>query len=321
MNLFEEWTSKEWEGEDVPEEIWTLASRPKLTTATKALTKAREGRPVGRAISFGSTMEQFVGFPLWRPVMDRIQEMGPGISSPVRVGISKWVFSWSHVGRKVERASNTYVGDWSEFDSTIPASVVRYGLDVIDRMFDKSDARTRMYTGWYRAHAEMSLVNSRYRFGEEVDLTSGSGIPSGTIWTSLLGSICNFIMIKEGIERCAPKVDADTLVYGDDHMIMFNKISDRERRHFKRDFLRVVGKRFGLRGGADDCYMTVGSRSRVGFKRPVYDASVKEIEFGTRNLKARSWEFSYTHFEGYDHKLGQSHRWYYDFTNRPKFLS
>jgi len=63
-----------------------------------------------------------------------------------------------------------------------------------------------------------------------------NGVPSGSIWTSLLDSVVNYMIVDE-VVRDMSITDYTIKVYGDDHLIAFN-CDEIQAKHFKRLFQR-----------------------------------------------------------------------------------
>lgn len=300
-------------------EIWTVSSRPKLNDSMTLAVKARNRQPLGRAISVCSVMEQLLGYPLWKPLMDNIESLFALQLPAICIGINKYGDDWSLLGRILEQCDAVYVGDWSRFDQSIPRWVLERALEVIGHILSIQDGPTQIYWSNYTKYFMANIVDKTYLIDKRYVRRVHSGIPSGSLWTSLIDSVCNYIIIKEVLAMM--KVEYHRIfVYGDDHLICLPKCTSKLRKVFKLKFLKIAANVFGMTGSRDDCYMTTGLETRVGYYRPIYKPG-DYLRHGTRNLKPLNYEASSQPFTSYDHAHGTTHRWYHDFRRRPKFLS
>lgn len=143
------------------------------------------------------------------------------------------------------------------------------------------------------------------------------GIPSGSMWTSVLNIIINYVVIDSILIQLGYK-KYKICVYGDDHMVIFNeKVKD----DFKEKWFDISLKQYGLQGEPSDAVLAYGDKKKVGYRRPVYD-NKENLEKGTSNLKPTHYEYlkKKKQLMTYDHKKGTSHRWEYHFAGRFNFL-
>lgn len=317
--LFTHWCTESYDDSPVPEELWTIASRPKLTKVESAIEKAETGSPVGRAISMCSPLEQFIGFPLWKPLMDIIKARNDCGVCPITIGIKKHGDSWKKLGKKIERAKSVYCGDWSKFDQSVRKRLLEMSLDIICAAFSKFFSPNTNYISWFREYFNKNIIDKTYLVGKDLRVSVENGVPSGSLWTSLIDSIVNYVVLNEVCLR-ELKTTYEIYVYGDDHLILMHDISDERRKTVKRRIMRTSERLFGLIPGKDDVYLCNGHSLRVGYKRPVYHPG-NYLEKGTRDLEPERFEYSKTGFGDYNHAEGTTHRWNYAFSGRPKFLS
>lgn len=299
-------------------EVWQTASRPKLTKLEKAGLKARNGKPVGRVISMCGSMEQFISYPIWKPLMDNLLALNHHMVHWIALGMQKHSPAWRGLGSRLERATTIYCGDWSGFDAGVPPDMVRFAIDIIEASLDMSDAETVNYWAYIRPFLVKNLIKKEYRIGDELLIHVENGVPSGSLWTSLIDSIINFVVCSEIMEHMGITT-YEPFTYGDDHIIIIYG-NEEKRKHLKRRFAKIAWERFGFKSSPSDSYVTTGGECRVGYKRPVYHPG-NYLELGTRNLTPIRWQYSDIPFDGYNHMFGTTHRWYYDFRRRPKFLS
>lgn len=143
-----------------------------------------------RLVLMDDLIPTIIGTMVARPVINMFMASK---TSPIYMGSS-----WSKTGyerflRDID-AETTVENDWSHFDTTVPEIVIRYSFGILQSLFH---ARTS------REHNEISNV-FRYlyvNFTYSLIVTPGGyvyrktrGIPSGSPFTSLIGSLANWLI-------------------------------------------------------------------------------------------------------------------------------
>jgi hypothetical protein len=281
--IYNSWTLTESSGLTFPE-VWSVASRPKLGEIEKFAIKARSHQPCGRAISVASGMEQLLGMPVWDPLMRACENNFKSFHSPICIGINKYGHDWVSIGKKLAGHDLIYVGDWSKFDQSVPRFLILHALRVIEAALNLKHDPTRRYWANYKRYFIDNIIDKTYMIDKRYIRQVHSGIPSGSLWTSLIDSIINYIVIKEillDMKVCG----ATIYVYGDDHIVAVTHASDRLLKKFKGSFIKRAKKFFGMKASSDDCYVTKGSTVCVGYRRPLYPPG-DYLSGGTRFFKA-----------------------------------
>lgn len=298
-----------------PKEVWSVASRPKLKEMSKLVEGMDSFKPCSRAISYCSTLEQLIGLPLWLPVSMMLERRFKETMCGIAIGINRLGADWMRLGSTFAESKCIYVGDFSKYDQSIPKSLMVRAFDYIFNMFDKSTFSDN-YISNFKDWMMENIIHKDYLLQNKIMMRVENGVPSGSLWTSLLNSICNFIIITEtmyelGIDQYTP------VVYGDDHIIILYQ--DTDYSEFKDKFLSAVKRNFGVTGKEEEATLSTPSEYYVTYERPVYD---KRLDFskGTNHLKAKYTQQSTEPFESWDHNKGTTHRWQYCFSNRVKFL-
>lgn len=300
-----------------PREVWVTGSRPKLKRIDTLGAALRSGKSLGRVISIASPMEQLLGHPMWSPISAASQAQFFKEVEGIAIGISRFTSDWALIGSQFQDSECVYVGDWSKFDQKIPPWVLQFSLSIIEDRFDGNDTPTANYISNFREFYKNNIIHKDYRVQDVATVAVEGGIPSGSVWTSLLGSIANYVMIHETLESLGFITDEfKIIVYGDDHIILFNEDLDDS---FIPTFHNQAEKLFGLRGSTEETYISRQGEFYVTRERPVF-APGAGLSKGTRDLRPRRTETSIGPFESFDHAEGTTHRWNYTFKNRVRFL-
>lgn len=323
--------------------IWTMASRPKLTTYEKALDRAKQHEAVGRVISLPDGIEQFILHPIWYPLLKHIQQINEGGSvdiCPIKIGIHRAGEHWKKLfDHAKDKYRWIYTGDWSQYDRRVPRNLIKYAIRIIKQAFDLSDLPTKRYFAYFEKFYEENCMNSVYKVGKSLVERVG-GVGSGSLFTSLMDSITNAIALRYVMYANSVR-DYEIGVYGDDHYILLNDLG----RHAKaKSLIKGIvddsAEYFGFKCSVDDVSVTNTSEMSVGYARPIYRVSggfqthisksikgvplytIDELKNGTREKKAWYYEYSSTPFDDNpDYNTGATHRWNYVFNNKPSFLS
>lgn len=297
-----------------PNEVWSTAARPKLVNIDESLVKLIEGKPCCRAISVGSLLEQMIGSPLWIPLSMLFKKRFSETMCGIAIGINRIGHDWIRLGRSFNGSSSIYVGDYSRYDQTVPANVMERALDYMMSLFI-DDEFTNNYIANFKEWFKDNIIRKTYNVDDVMKVDVSNGVPSGSVWTSLLNSICNIIVIAEACEHL--HVDNYTpVVYGDDHLIIHY---DEVKNSFREDFLHVVEDLFGIKGNPDDAKLIYPPSYYVTYKRPIYSTR-HDLSKGTSKLRPIGFEYSDEPFPEGDHSKGTTHRWSYRFSGRVKFL-
>ena len=143
--------------------------------------------------------------------------------------------------------------DYSSFDATIPSWLIQAAFDIIGERFSKSeDFDTQTWN---------AMVNSFIYKG--VLMPDGvkylyKGIPSGSQWTQIIGTMCNTLMVWTYMAARGIK-DFKTIAMGDDNYIATNRRLDVE------DLASYLNANFGTVIHPDKLHWT---DHRVNGQRP-----------------------------------------------------
>lgn len=297
-------------------ELWNTASRPKLFNAREKISKIRKFFPCSRAISFASPLEALCGMPLFIPVKYVIEQQFKDNHRGIAIGCNRLGKDWPLMAKIFNNSKFIYVGDYSRFDQSVPSILLERAFELIFSFFSKEEECTVNYISNYKCWLENNYYKRTQHIDGQVLFELSGGIPSGTIWTSVLGSFCNIIIIEEfklnyGYDQ------VEYLVYGDDHVLVVNEEIDDKL--FKDQYEEFVLEKFGMVLSPDDSYITRPEEYFVTYKRPVYKPG-QYLSGGTSKLKPVKYQFKDSPFDEFDYDQGTTHRWSYVFSKRVKFL-
>lgn len=299
---------------------WSTGSRPKLIKLSEnmeKIDKIRAGDPACRVICVGPLIESLLGFPLYYDISERIKKFFKLNGYGIAIGCNRMGSDWARISKHFEGAKYIMVGDYSKFDQSIPPDLLSMGLDALLNTYIVTDPYTENYISNYKRWFKQNIISSTHIIDDKVIFQANGGMPSGTLWTSLLNSVMNMIIIYHTCTRLKVK-NYKPVVYGDDHIIIiYDEIGSPSK--FVSDYRSHVFSTFGMKMGDDDTYISRPSEFFVTYKRPIYDPKLN-LELGTSKLEPLSFEYSQTPFPEPEYSLGQTHRWQYNFAKRPRFL-
>lgn len=159
-----------------------------------------------------------------------------------------WSINWMDQGRSFERvARNSWKRwgsvaqlDFSAFDSTIPSFLINYAFEVVSSLFVLTREERIMLNNlkYYFIHTPINMYGRVFQ--------KHRGIPSGSTFTQLIGSICNMIMCiycdKVGWYSLQLQHE-NSCWLGDDSLLFFDEGLAKEE--FEDRFLRYF-KHFGV---------------------------------------------------------------------------
>lgn len=313
------------------ETLWTMASRPKLTTYEKALNRVRHGVGVGRVISLPDAIEQWISHPIWYPLMSAIKYQNKECLfgyTPIMLGMRRAGIQWREFSHHIKRRWNyIYSGDWSQYDMRVPTYLWYNALNAIKYYYEElsdeemSDEDKNYMNHWF-TYVKEQVIHGSYIIKNKVRVERVGGVPSGSLLTSLIDSITNYNAIYETMRSLGYNDgDFEVFVYGDDHIVCFNDLCGRKPREFREDFLSHANALFNFKGSVDDTTLNKTEFMYCRYKRPVYDEPWYVLAQGTSHLKPVKYEYSDTPFQSYDFLSGTTHRSMIEFKGKPSFLS
>jgi len=203
----------------IPIFYWYLAGRPKTMKTIEAVQKVVERKPMGRAIWVCDFEESL----LCKPILDELEHKllnGNPFITRVMVGVNKYA-----QGDVLKKWADQYpmVGslDYSKFDVRMPPTVIRMAFDVLKFVLGDDPMTNKVLNT-----IEYNFINSRVVLPNGEIYQNDYGIPSGSGMTSIIGSLCNLIMLTDilkPLENDPRSAPVNFIVYGDDSLIGFTQ--------------------------------------------------------------------------------------------------
>jgi hypothetical protein len=200
--------------------------------------------------------------------------------------------------------------DYSQFDSTVPNFLIEMAFEVIRGLFKMTEKEQNIFN-----YLKRNFIKSKIVLPDGSVVMKETGIPSGSSFTSLIGSIVNYIIIKTVMKRLDLKdEDYDALVFGDDSLVGIKKeIKNKEA--FKKQVIHLISFLFGMTVKEDE--IKIVHDKYVSYLEPIYS---EKTTGGTSHLKPLDFKKLTREPEHGEH-LTTSHRWFYGFAQTWKFLS
>nr|APG78350.1 RdRp [Wenling partiti-like virus 1] len=145
--------------------------------------------------------------------------------------------------------STTFMGDWSSFDTTVPAWIIRDAFRLLSEAFDLSHVESsdgvvwpvreqRSKRRWNRIIAYFIDTPIRLSTGER--FIKHGGIPSGSCFTNIIDTIVNAIMVRYLIYNITGELPIEDVYMGDDSIAFV-------RHPFSLDtFASLAREQFGM---------------------------------------------------------------------------
>jgi hypothetical protein len=150
-------------------------------------------RAHARLVLFPDMEEEKLGGPIVRRLLHRAKNS----RGPLALGRGPAHGEWQELGKRLsDRASYWYEVDSSSFDTYVPAEVIHDAFEIVRYAFeDPNDPKVIRYLDWCKDN----LINSVIQMPDGYVFQKNRGVPSGSIWTSLIDSIANYIMLRQSI--------------------------------------------------------------------------------------------------------------------------
>jgi hypothetical protein len=141
-------------------------------------------------------MDDFVPTVIGAAVVKKIQRLFMASKkSPIYMGSS-----WQRCGyfRFLEDIDHeaTVENDWSRFDTTVPEVVIRYAFAIISSCFAPKDGVEQREIDRTMTYLYANFVYSLVMIPGGYVYRKTRGIPSGSAFTSLVGGLCNWLMLR-----------------------------------------------------------------------------------------------------------------------------
>lgn len=305
---------------------WFMASRGKMNKIDEIMDKITANKPLSRGIMVGDPAEHYIFYAIYRPIFKRIMQlMGgrKGTRARIKIGIKKNSTDWPRLRADLKKWEYNLTTDWSSFDSRLRPELLRRAWQVIvcalqldeEPAYNTATNLTNLYQNNF---VEGVVTHAGFILAKK------GGLPSGSIFTSIIGSVCNYIMLKELMEAHPHVREYEIFVYGDDAIIGFNSDSLLERKEIRRAFIHRLAKeaerRFGMELSKTKTELVSAETNYYQLVQPYFAESATRLRQGTRNLNPIAFrnadEFSFFT----DYEEGLTHRAQYHTRDAAHFL-
>lgn len=153
-----------------------------------------------------------------QPLLDRYKKSGP-----IAYGYEMALGGMRKLVNRFSGHSAYYCLDFKSFDKKVPAWLIREAFNILLSNMDftkYAEAGVPIVPCLRRAwdYLVEYFINTRIRLSDGSRYRKRSGIPSGSSFTQMVGSICNYIIVQYMLMKSGVNVD-DILVFGDDSIV------------------------------------------------------------------------------------------------------
>jgi hypothetical protein len=238
-----------------------VAGRGKLVDAGK-----ERGKKEGRLIVVPDLKRHLLGSIASVPYSTLVKGLSKG-NGGVMIGMGPFNGEYAALWEQIHALRPMYFlcVDFSGYDQTVPAEVIRASLTRISRRFDRPPGAIEYWDSEYE-----HLVNTKIVLPNGQVYVKRRGVASGDPWTSQVGSDANWIMEEIVFDYLG--WDARAWTFGDDVIIaILSGPVDQELAMSM--YTRAMNKIFGLEVKPSDSYVT--NHLLINGPTPVEEASVK----------------------------------------------
>lgn len=184
---------------------------------------------------------------------------------PIAYGLEMANGGMQYVNEMCNRSppgSTFVINDYRMFDKTVPPWLIRDAFSILADCFDMGRVESSDGLIW-EVDAEKSLLRfkrmMRYFINTPVRLNSGErfmkqgGIPSGSGWTNIVGSILNAIITRYAVYNTTGSLPFADIYMGDDSFVVVEGPVNLE------DLATVVEENFGVILNTDKSWVTTSS--------------------------------------------------------------
>ncbi|ARO49647.1 fusion protein [Zostera marina amalgavirus 2] len=316
-NLYDRVGNGELRTWELPPLLARIGFRSKLIDQDKAEEKILTGQPLGRAVMMLDASEQAFSSPLYNVLSGVVSRLNCERRSGWRNAVVRASSDWSRFWKDIRDAKCIVELDWSKFDRERPRADIQFCIDVLCSCFRPRGKRQRRLLSAYKYMLENALIHKVIMLDDGCAFEYEGMIPSGSLWTGILGTAMNILYITAACESCGVK--RETFVpfcAGDDNLTVFDSAVDEGMLLNIRVFLNNM-----FRAGIEEKDFLIHYPPYHVTKVQAVFPDDFDLSLGTsKYLDKCVW----VPFEGpllVDTSRGYSHRWNYVFKGKPKFLA
>lgn len=186
-----------------------LGGRGKLMSFEGGSDKLTGSRTQGRLVLMVDLCVHLIGSLCTHPYF-ALQRNFDKSNGGVMLGMDIVRHGWKRFFQKLEGEYTYYCIDFSKFDTSVPAEVLRLAFSIVKRKFRDTDQG-------YWDFVEKNLIETLIVLPEGDIYKKKKGVASGDPWTSLIGSYANWIVLDVIFREAGfqPKI----WVFGDDSVV------------------------------------------------------------------------------------------------------
>lgn len=202
-------------------------------------------------------LDVIVGEALFvNPLIDEFKRQEIFVNSAYGMEMMKggmeWLNSQINRARELDPGCKFIMTDYSSFDSTVPAWVIRDCFSIIKRKFDLD-----IYHANILRKLESYFINTPIRNCNGLRFLKDHGIPSGSMFTNIIGSMVNFLVSRWVIRKTMLIPPIFDIYFGDDGLICVKDVCVVNFAHMAN----MVRTHFGLDINVKKSYWTNNTRN------------------------------------------------------------
>lgn len=307
----------EFEIDRLPFFLARIGYRSKLLTAHEAFEKLAADVPIGRAVMMLDATEQSFTSPLYNVLSSIISKLHHDKQMGWRNYLIRASSDWGMLWKEIQMSSCVVELDWTKFDRERPDEDISFMIDVFCSCFAAQGERQVRLLAAYKLMMQRSLLVKLLMLDNGGCFQFSGMIPSGSLWTGVLGTGLNILYITCALRRLGfDRNDFSPKCAGDDNLTLFFGTVKEKRVGKLRGLLNTM-----FRAGIKDAdFMIHYPPYFVTTEQAVFEPGT-DLSLGTSKILD---EAIWVEFDGtlkVNEAAGRSHRWRYNFHMKPKFLA
>ncbi|AIT56395.1 RNA directed RNA polymerase [Ustilaginoidea virens RNA virus M] len=168
-------------------------------------------RKEGRFIVMPDLVRHLMGMIAVQPLMKKIKQADKS-NGGVMLGMGPFGGSYDRLAEYASGGKAYLCIDFKKFDQSVPRSVLRAVMQRVREEFDEEEGSD----GYWRSEFKQ-LVDTEVAMPDGHTYAKRAGVSSGDPWTSIVGSVANWLVLRIALKRLG--VDARIWTFGDDSLI------------------------------------------------------------------------------------------------------